>query len=187
MPRESTTVQCYPSDDIVNETVARYEAFGWELTSNQRCQETQGGEYDYWKGQNVTHYSTFNKLTFSRDKDASWYRQAAALEQKYNAKSAEIDRLRNSQPSKPNTEDTLPSVVRVFIPLALFVFTSILLWIPLFVYLGKRSKSKKNAAILQENYKRDLAQWHTENDTKITEIKREMEALRAEAQNVICG
>ena len=46
MARESKTVQVYPDDAIVNNTIAEYESFGWELISNQRCQEFTGQTHD---------------------------------------------------------------------------------------------------------------------------------------------
>ena len=60
MAKETTTVQCYPSDSAVNRKIREYEAFGWELINNQRCNEDKGT----YGG--CRHYSTFNKLTFTR-------------------------------------------------------------------------------------------------------------------------
>ncbi len=81
MARETVTVQCYPSDSAVNEKVSVYESFGWELINNQRCQEYEGQTSD---GSTITnHYSTFNKLTFSREKSNKWYTEVVALESEY--------------------------------------------------------------------------------------------------------
>ena len=57
MAKETTTVQCYPSDSAVNRKIREYEAFGWELINNQRCNEDKGTYGGY------RHYSTFNKLS----------------------------------------------------------------------------------------------------------------------------
>ncbi len=85
MARETKTVQCYPSDSAVNEKCKLYGSFGWELIGNQRCQEQQSyGEY--------INTSTFNKLTFSRERTAPWYGEVTALENKYNE-------LYNTKPS----------------------------------------------------------------------------------------
>ena len=55
--KETKTIQLYPDDNVINDAVALYENFGWEVVSNQRCQElTDGGRKT----------STFNKLTLSR-------------------------------------------------------------------------------------------------------------------------
>ena len=67
MAKETKTVQCYPSDDKINAMVERYASFGWELINNQRCQEFTGQTFDS-DGSSTSHYSTFNKLTFTREK-----------------------------------------------------------------------------------------------------------------------
>lgn len=97
MARETKTVQCYPDDDIVNERIRQYEAFGWELINNQRCQEFDGQSSEMaFDGSTTTvnHYSTFNKLTFSREKNSPWYGEVTALEANYN-------RLLDEKPSRP--------------------------------------------------------------------------------------
>ncbi len=87
MARETKTIQCYPDDDIINERVKRYEAFGWELISNQHCQEYDGqtSSRDYIDGSTTItkHYSSFNKLTFSREKTSPWYGEVTKLEKQY--------------------------------------------------------------------------------------------------------
>ena len=85
MAKETTTVQCYPSDSAVNRKIKEYEVFGWELINNQRCQESEGTFGGY------RQLSTFNKLTFTRDKSAPWYNEVAELENRHN-------RLINSEP-----------------------------------------------------------------------------------------
>lgn len=92
MARETKTIQCYPDDDIINRKVSRYEAFGWELIGNQRCQEFTGQTET---SDTITnHYSTFNKLTFSRDKSAPWYDKVVRLE-------SEFENLMDREPSRP--------------------------------------------------------------------------------------
>ncbi len=82
MARETKTIQCYPDDKIVNDRIRQYESFGWELINNQRCQEYEGQTYS--GDTTVNHYSTFNKLTFTREKNTAWYKEVTALEEKYN-------------------------------------------------------------------------------------------------------
>lgn len=72
MAKETITVQCYPDDSKINKMTAQYGAFGWELIGNQRCRE---------EGAYVV--STFNKLTFSRDKSEPWYGEVASLEKRH--------------------------------------------------------------------------------------------------------
>ena len=91
MAKETTTTQCYPDDGIVNETIRKYEAFGWELIGNQRCQE----ETSY-------SYKTFNKLTFSREKSSAWYKEVTEMEIKY-------DKLIDEEPSKPSLSKASPA------------------------------------------------------------------------------
>ncbi len=83
MARETKTIQCYPDDDIINRRVKEYEAFGWELVNNQRCQEYDGQSYDPIDKVTTTTYSTFNKLTFSREKATPWYDEVTRLERNF--------------------------------------------------------------------------------------------------------
>lgn len=75
MARETKEVQVHP--DKVNKALKWYERFGWEVVSNQRCQEVE------WEGD--TKYNvTFNKITFTRDKSAPWYKRMVELEAEAN-------------------------------------------------------------------------------------------------------
>lgn len=96
MAKETITVQCYPDDAIINKKIKEYEAFGWELIGNQHCQEYEGQTVDYGMDSTTTtrHYSSFNKLTFSREKSESWYREVSTLEGEYK-------KLMNKKPSEP--------------------------------------------------------------------------------------
>lgn len=106
MARETTTVQCYPSDEKINATIRQYESFGWELIGNQRCQEYEGSYGT------VDRYSTFNKLTFSREKNKPWYEEVSRLER-------ECNRLLNKKPVRP--PDDSPSKFRYFIAIFLII------------------------------------------------------------------
>ncbi len=87
MPKETTTIQCYPSDKEINEKIRLFEMFGWEVINNQRCQEFTGQDSD-----GTRHFETFNKITFSREKGAPWYAEARELESEY----VKLTTLRNS-------------------------------------------------------------------------------------------
>lgn len=80
MARETKTIQLYPDDKIVNDTIAAYEIFGWEVINNQRCQE-----FTRQDSNGTKHYSTFNKVTFSREKASSWYPEVSELEREFDA------------------------------------------------------------------------------------------------------
>ncbi|MDE7301294.1 MAG: hypothetical protein K2N47_03905, partial [Clostridia bacterium] len=82
--KETKTVQVYPDDKVVNATISEYESFGWEVVGNQRCQEYDGQTHDYYSGSTTNHYSTFNKITFTREKASPWYEEVAKLEKEYN-------------------------------------------------------------------------------------------------------
>lgn len=77
MARETKTVQCYPSDEKINAKIREYNAFGWELIGNQRCQEDES------LGEGYYNTYTFHKLTFSREKTSPWYSEVVELEKKY--------------------------------------------------------------------------------------------------------
>lgn len=76
--KETKTMQVYPDDAVVNDTAKTQGMFGWELISNQRCQEFTSQDSDGTK-----HYETFNKLTFTREQNAPWYDRVAELESEY--------------------------------------------------------------------------------------------------------
>ena len=85
MARETKTIQMYPDDDAINQAISLWENFGWEVIGNQRCQEFKKQDSD-----GTQHFETFNKITFSRDKSASWYGKVAELEQEYIATENEL-------------------------------------------------------------------------------------------------
>lgn len=103
MARETITVQRYPDDVIINETIKEYEAFGWELINNQRCQEYEGQTYGL-DGSSTKHYSTFNKLTFSREKASAWYSRIVPIEEEYRS-------LMNAKPQHPKSKSKSLTVV----------------------------------------------------------------------------
>lgn len=70
--REAKTIQTHPDND--NTMISFYEQFGWELQSNQRCQETK------YRGDDK-YTSTFNKITFTREKNSTWHKRMCELEE----------------------------------------------------------------------------------------------------------
>lgn len=75
MARETKVIQCHPDNE--NSEISWHEMFGWEVISNQRCQEEQK-RGDNW------YTVTFNKITFSREKSAPWYDRVCELEEEAN-------------------------------------------------------------------------------------------------------
>ena len=168
--RESVTIQCYPSDDEINNTIARYERFGWELMSNQRCQEFSG-QTNYSDGSSTEHYSTFVKLTFSREKDAKWYKEVASLEQSYFKLREEYQRLERSEPCGPRLNKWLFLPCLFFPPVIIAVLP-----LSLISYLGKKKK-----------YKIALSKWEKETASKFQDINNEIKSVFEKAADAISG
>ncbi|MBR5659020.1 MAG: hypothetical protein IKX10_06440 [Lachnospiraceae bacterium] len=81
MARESKVMQVYPSDQKVQAAMDINSIFGWEVTGNQKFQEYTGQTRD---GNTTTkHFSTYVKLTFSREKSAPWYSRVVSLEKEW--------------------------------------------------------------------------------------------------------
>ena len=121
--KETKTVQCYPSDEAVNEMMAVYADFGWELVSNQRCREADGSSENY------DYYKTFNKLTFSREKSNIWYDEVSKYENNYHT----YEKLYEDT-SRPEDVNKKMYVCIVLGPIG---------WILLAVYLSKTKKALK--------------------------------------------
>lgn len=76
MARETKVIQCRP--DRESDEISFHERFGWEVLSNQRCQEQEKIDGEWYT-------ATFNKITFSRDKSQPWYNRVCELEKEANA------------------------------------------------------------------------------------------------------
>ena len=74
MLKETRITQVAPNDEVINNTIKTYQIFGWELVNNQRCQEYVESDETY---------STYNKLTFTRDQETVHYQEVATLEAEY--------------------------------------------------------------------------------------------------------
>lgn len=166
MAKETKTVQCYPDDGLINKKIDEYASFGWELINNQRCQEYEG-TYDGYK-----HWSTFNKLTFTRDKSASWYNKVVDLEKEY-------ERLNDTKPTAPNVNKAgwLRFFLGVLIPILALPMTAVgiviknfllpiiggvIILIGAVILITGIVKNKKYKAAYAEHYAR-VREW--ENDT----------------------
>ncbi len=196
MARETKTIQCYPDDNIINERIRTFESFGWELINNQRCQEFSGQTKK--DGKTYDHYSTFNKLTFSRDRSTVWYREVVELENKYNEKDNEIDRLNSLKPSRPKAVKTITMVLLFIIAIifaAMVIFVGILdgaptivciiwgslsaIFLLIFIILVTRKHSKK------KKYENACAQWERDYHARIANLKQECKWIMEDAQKVI--
>lgn len=148
MARESKTIQLYPNDKVINETVKIYEAFGWELISNQRCQENSGSSSNY-DGSTTQYYKTFHKITFSREKASSWYSDVSRLENEYYALGDEYKKIMGAEPDPPH--------FRFFVFLLLLIFTIIggVLYLIWFI-VSKVNYNNKRYPAWQEKYSKRL-------------------------------
>lgn len=171
--KESKTIQVYPDDDIVNETIGEYESFGWEVINNQRMQEFEGTDSNGTK-----HYSTFNKITFSREKESTWYEAVTDLEREYNSAESTV---KSYQRAKPVLKQVKPEG-SVGVALGGLCFA---LWIiPGIIYVSvraaKRSKYKKQ-------YQKALAEYEAVYPAKIKELESKKAELRVRAEKCILG
>lgn len=112
MARETKTVQVYPDDAKINATISFWENFGWEVINNQRCQEFTKQDSD-----GTQHYSTFNKITFSREKSSPWYNKVAQLESEYISTEKELE-----SKSKAGNPFKKPSIIPHLIGMVILAF-----------------------------------------------------------------
>lgn len=172
--KETKTIQVYPDDNIVNATIGEYESFGWEVVGNQRCQEYNGQTRGV-DGSTTNHYSTFNKITFTREKSSPWYEEVSQIEREYNVLSDTIQTYKNAKPVLSKTSEG---------SILLGVFLYCLWIIPGVIYtivrISKKSKSKKE-------YEKQLAEYFAVYPAKIKELEEKTSELRIRAEKLVSG
>lgn len=175
--KETKTVQVYPSDSIVNATISEYESFGWEVIGNQRCQEYEGQTHGI-DGSTTSHYSTFNKITFSREKDLPWYSEVSQLEREYNVLKDTAKTYKACEPvlRKPKPEGSV-GIALGYMFYCMFIVPGIIYTI---VRCCKKSKYKKQ-------YQKELAEYNATYPAKIKELNNKTAELRARAAACISG
>ena len=171
--KETTTVQVYPDDAIVNRTIEEYGSFGWEVINNQRCQEFDGTD-----SSGTRHYSTFNKLTFTREKSEAWYEKVVEIEREYNTAKNTLKSYKNREPEL--TPLKLHGFVEVGLGIILFYFFIIPGVIYTIVRIAKKAKYKKQ-------YEKELAEYKAVYPAKIRELEGKMAELRTHAERCISG
>ena len=173
--KETKTIQVYPSDDIVNATIEEYGSFGWEVIGNQRCQEFDGTTHGI-DGSTTHNYSTFNKITFTREKEAHWYKDVSLLEREYYATKDTVKTYKNCKTvlRKPSPEGSMGVLVGVF----LYFFYLVPGIIYTIVRCSKKSKYKKQ-------YEKELADYNAVYPEKIRELQAKLAELRARAEKCI--
>lgn len=178
--KESKTVQVYPSDNIVNATIEEQGSFGWEVINNQRCQEYDRQTRDT-DGSLTNHYSTFNKITFTREKSSPWYDEVTQLENEHEALENTKKRYRDKKPTcyPPNHAEGMDYVFCVLLYF-LFLLPGIIFTIVICV---KGSKYKK----YMKQYDVRVAEYNRVYLPKIKEVESQQAELRARAEKCISG
>ncbi|MDE7158147.1 MAG: hypothetical protein K2N74_01080 [Clostridiales bacterium] len=197
--RETKTVQVYPSDAKVNAAIAEYGSFGWEVISNQRCQEYTGQTRNS-DGGSTEHYSTFNKITFSREKDVPWYGKVTQLEDEYFAAQDKIEHYEYLEP-----ELRYPKRRRILV-LILFIL-SMLVTAFLVQYVGREMNTWIRTLLqvleivvyfvvyliiracikakYRKEYQKALSRYRAKYPAKIEALKKRKAELRACAERCI--
>lgn len=176
--KETKTIQVYPSDAIINATIEEYGSFGWEVIGNQRCQEFEGTTHDYFDGSTTKHYSTFNKITFTREKYSPWYEEVSLLEKEYNATK---DTVKSYEKCKPVLRELKLQGISAFaVGFMLYCFYIVPGIIYTIVRCSKKSKHKKK-------YKKELADYNAVYPVKINELNGKLSELRVRAEKCIAG
>lgn len=175
--RETKTVQVYPSDSIINDTISEYGSFGWEVIGNQRCQEYEGQTHGV-DGSVTNHYTTFNKITFSREKSSAWYEEVSKLESEYFTLK-DTSEIYSAQ--KPVLKKVKPEGINGVL---LGILLYLMYIVPGIIYTVVRccKKSKYN-----KQYQKDLAAYNSEYPAKIKEIENRCSQLRANAEMLVNG
>ena len=176
--KETKTVQVYPDDNIVNDTIEEYGSFGWEVISNQRCQEFEGQTRDIYDGSTKNHYSTFNKITFTREKSSTWYEGVSQLEKEYNGLKDTIASYKSRKPvlRKPRPQGSM-GVALGFLCFAFYI-------VPGIIYVIVRGCLKSK---YKKQYNKELYDYESVYPAKIRELNGRMTDLRVNAERLVLG
>lgn len=175
--KETKTVQVYPDDAIVNAKIEEYESFGWEVVGNQRCQEYEGQTYGI-DGSSTKHYSTFNKVTFTREKDSPWYAEVVQLEKEYYVMK---DTSESYRAVKPVLRTPKPDGI---IGVALGAYLYMMFLVPGIIYTAVRCSQKSK---YKKRYQKELAEYESVYPARIEEAENRQAELRARAEKCISG
>lgn len=151
MAKESKTIQVYPDDNVINRAVEIYNCFGWELTGNQTYQVYSGQSVDLFDlvCDTVTNnYTTYCKLTFSREKSSEWYFKVVELERKYYNLQDQINNIK----AKHNKESLFWKSLKMWRICINFILTIFTCGIYLFIRKAVLNslRNKKEAKIQKE-------------------------------------
>lgn len=162
MARETKIIQVYPSDYAIESAIKEWEAFGWELVNNQRYSDKDSVTIPYVGTSTTT--TTYNKLTFSREKSSSWYGEIKPIEEEYE----------NVQRNKSNIMSDKPQKKKFGIGDAILLILPILFVVEVIRLIVRESKYKKALKRFEEN-----------SAPKLRELDMKADSLKRSAQRII--
>lgn len=161
--RETKIIQVYPSDSAIEKAIREWKSFGWEMTDNQRLSNKE----DLWfPGGTTVRTTTYNKLTFSREKSSPWYSEVKLLEDRYEAVQRDISAIINQKPEKKKYGYSCLDYVTLIFPIPFFSHI---------VYL-----IIKNIA-----YKKKLKRYEATSNARLSELDEKGEEIRRSAQKIV--
>ncbi|MDE5547768.1 MAG: hypothetical protein K2J30_02080 [Clostridia bacterium] len=160
--KETKIIQVYPSDSAIEGAIKEWESFGWELVNNQRYSDKSSVTIPYIGTETTT--TTYNKLTFSREKNSPWYYEVKQLEEDYEAVKRNISNIIAYKPKKKKFGVGDAILLYIPIPIVLEVIRLIV----------RKAKFKKAS----KRFERDWA-------PKLRELDIKAERLQRSAQRVI--
>lgn len=160
--KETKIVQAYPSDSAIDRAIKEWESFGWELTNNQRYQDKSSAYIPGYGTETTT--TTYNKLTFSREKSSPWYPEVKRLEEEYEGVTGQISAIKSTKPVKKPLG--LLDIVLVFIP---FPFVGLIIY----------------RIVLSSKFKKAMKKYEAESTQKLAELDSKAESIKRKARNII--
>ncbi|MDE6059049.1 MAG: hypothetical protein K2G44_03310 [Clostridia bacterium] len=186
MAKESTTVQCYPSDEKINKKIKEYESFGWEVTESQRVEERTG-----------TYYSTtYHLLTFTREKNNTWYKEVTELEKQYHEKLEKRSAEYETSPDYPKFS-TLEKVLfylsiftlaAIVIPFVVMICCEVLKYYWIFILIPFILIASIIGIIHKhriKKYNAELDEWHALHDQKLEAMQKEADKIAEKASEIV--
>lgn len=161
--RETKIIQVYPSDAAIEKAINEWESFGWEMTDNQRFSNKE----DLWfPGGTTVRTTTYNKLTFSREKSSPWYSEVKLLEEQYEAVQRDISAIMGQKPEKKKYGTACLDWVTLIFPIPFFSHI---------VYL----------IIKNIMYKKRLKSYESMSRVRLNELDEKGKDIRRAAQKII--
>lgn len=161
--RETKIIQVYPSDSAIEKAIKEWESFGWEMTDNQRHSDKQ----DLWyPGGTTVRTTTYNKLTFSREKSSPWYSEVKSLEEQYEAVQRDISAVTSQKPEKKKYGTACLDWVTLIVPIP---------FISHIVYL----------IIKNAKYKKELKRYESTSKARLNELNEKAKDICRAAQKII--